>query len=67
MHCVKPCAPKYPPVNSSTSTSVVGNLISFEPTNVATAWDTLLIIPEMDALEILKVFGIFLQQPSSLI
>ena len=38
----------------------LGNLISFGPTNVVTIYDTLLIIPEMDALDIPKAFTVFL-------
>ena len=38
----------------------LGNLISFGPTNVLTIYDTLLIIPEMDALDIPKAFTVFL-------
>ena len=38
---------------------VVGNLISFWLTNVVTVYDTLLIIPEMDALDIPKHLWFF--------
>ena len=38
----------------------LGNFISFGPTNAVTIYDTLLIIPEMDALDIPKAFTVFL-------